>query len=101
MKPPTLHRAGVGLDGLNIQGCAIVAWVLAAIPLKSPVAPGATLLKPALLFMSNQVITIVAVAREFVSNWTEPAKLMFSLYWRSLSLLTKQSATDKADREHG
>ena len=68
MKPPTLHRPGVGVDGLKIQGCAIVACVPGAIPAKSPVPPGATLLKPALLNMSNQLDTCVAVAREFVLN---------------------------------
>ena len=77
MKPPTLHRPGAGVDGLNIQGCAIVTWVPAGIPPKWRVLPGAILLKPALLNMSNQVVTCVAVAREFVSNWTAPAKLMF------------------------
>jgi hypothetical protein len=77
VKPPTLYRPGVGVDGLNIQGCAMVACVPAGIPAKSPVPPGATELKPGLLFTSNQVTTLVAVAKELVSNWTEPAKLMF------------------------
>jgi hypothetical protein len=43
---------------------------------KAPVAPSITLLKPALPFESNQVFTLVAVAREFVSNWTAPANVM-------------------------
>jgi hypothetical protein len=43
---------------------------------KAPVAPSITLLKPALPFESNHVFTPVAVAREFVSNWTAPAKVM-------------------------
>ena len=47
VKPPTLQRAGVGVDGLKIQGCAIVACVPGAIPAKSPVLL-VTLLKPAL-----------------------------------------------------
>jgi hypothetical protein len=76
VKPPTLHRPGVGVDGLNIQGCAMVACVPARIPAKSPVPPGATLLKPALFNMSNQVTTLVAFAK-VVSKMTEPAKLMF------------------------
>ena len=77
VKPPTLHRPGVAVDGLNIQGCAMVACVPAGIPAKSPVLPDVTLVKPALPFASNQVFTLVAVAREWVSNWTAPAKLMF------------------------
>jgi hypothetical protein len=66
-----------GRRRIEYPGFAIVAWVPAGIPPKWPVLPGATLLKPALLNMSNQVVTCVAVAREFVSNWTAPAKLMF------------------------
>ena len=27
VKPPVLHRPGVGVDGLNIHGCAMVACV--------------------------------------------------------------------------
>src|SRR6266480_5853397 len=77
VKPPTLHRPGVAVDGLNIQGCAMVACVPAGMLAKSPVPPDVTLLKPALPCASNQVFILVAVSRECVSNWTAPAKLMF------------------------
>lgn len=71
VKPPTLHKPGVGVDGLNVHG-NILACVPGAIPAKLPVAL-VTLLKPALWNTSNQVTTLVAVAKELVSNCTSPA----------------------------
>jgi len=76
VKPPTLQRAGVGVDGLNIYGVPIFAWVPAGIAPKAPVLPAVTLLNPALPNTSNQVSTLVAVAKEVVSNLTEPANWM-------------------------
>ena len=73
VKPPTLQRAGVDVDGLNIYGVPIFAWVPAGIAPKAPVLPAVTLLNPALPNTSNQVSTLVAVAKEVVSNLTEPA----------------------------
>jgi hypothetical protein len=73
VKPPTNQRAGVDVDGLNIYGVPIVAWVPGAIAAKMPVLPLVTLLNPALPNTSNQVSTLVAVAKEVVSNATEPA----------------------------
>jgi hypothetical protein len=61
VKPPTLHRLGVGVAGLNTQGVAIVAEVNRGM-LKSPVV-ARTLLMPGLPNTSNQFVTVVAVAR--------------------------------------
>src|SRR5947199_10037731 len=40
VNPPTLQRCGVGVDGLNIQGCAMSACVPGSIEAKVPVFPG-------------------------------------------------------------
>ena len=93
MKPPTLQRAGVAVDGLNIYGVAIVAWVPAAIPEKLPVLPAVTLLNPALPNTSRQVFTLVAVAKEVVSNATEPAKLMNPVIGIAWAEIAKLEAT--------
>jgi hypothetical protein len=66
VKPPTLHRPGVGVDALNIQGAPKVAEVFIAIPEKSPVSPAST-------WALIQETTLVAVSKEFVSNWAVPA----------------------------
>ena len=40
VNPATLQRCGVGVDGLNIQGCAMSACVPAGIAAKVPVITG-------------------------------------------------------------
>jgi hypothetical protein len=70
VKPPTVLRSGVGVDGLNIQGAAIVTGVFTGIPAKSPVLRASTC-------ELIQLTTLFAVNKEFVSNVDEPAKLMF------------------------
>src|ERR1051325_8816003 len=37
VNPPTLHRPGVAVEGVNIHGTAIVAWVPSGTTTKSPV----------------------------------------------------------------
>src|SRR3954447_24349605 len=46
VNPPTLQRPGVAVEGLNIHGVAILAWLPSAMPAKSPLV-AATLEKPA------------------------------------------------------
>jgi hypothetical protein len=46
VNPPTLQSAGVGVEGLNIHGVAMAAWVPSAMPEKSPVV-AATFENPA------------------------------------------------------
>src|SRR6267143_5515284 len=67
VKPATLHRPGVAIDGLNVQG-DIVTGVFTGIPEKTPVLPAST-------WGLTQETTLVAVAKEVVSNCAEPAKL--------------------------
>ena len=69
VKGPTLHRPGVGVDVLNIQGAPKVAGVFVAIPEKSPVLPAST-------WKLIKAMTVVAVSKEFVSNWAEPPNWM-------------------------
>jgi hypothetical protein len=69
VKAPTLHRPGVGVDELNIQGALKVAPVFIGIPEKSPVLPAST-------WVLIQATTVVAVSKEFVSNWAEPPNWM-------------------------
>jgi hypothetical protein len=72
VKPAALHRAGVGVDGLNTQGAENVAGVFTGMEAKSPVPPAST-------WVLNQATTVVAVNKEFVLKLHPPAKLMFPL----------------------
>ena len=68
VNPPTLHRPGVGVEGLKIHGVAIVTGVPAAMAPKSPE-----------LCRTNETfqrLTLVAVAREVVSKVATPPKSM-------------------------
>lgn len=70
VKPATLQRPDVGVDGLNVQGALKVTAVFRGIAAKSPVPPAST-------WALIQELTVVAVNKESVSNFTEPPKLMF------------------------
>lgn len=68
LNPPTLHRFGVLVEGLKIQGAAIVT-----------VVPGEMLEKSPESCSTNELfqrLTLVAVANEVVSKVTVPAKSM-------------------------
>ena len=69
VKPPTFQRPGVGVDGLNTQGAVKVAGVFIGIAKKSPVLPAST-------WKLIKAMTVVAVSKEFVSNWAEPPNWM-------------------------
>ena len=56
VKPATLHRPGVGVDGLNAQGAVTATGVFIGIPAKSPVPPAST-------WALIQEVTVVAVSK--------------------------------------
>ena len=87
VKPPTLHRAGVLVDGLKMYGEAMTTEVPTAMLLKSPVFP-----PPAVT--SVNAVTVVALPNDFLSKVAVP--LMFSrpLIWLACALPnpTRQAA---------
>ena len=68
LKPPTLHKFGVLVEGLKIHGAAIATVVPAAMLEKSPESWSTNEL--------FQMFTLVAVASDVVSKVTVPPKSM-------------------------
>ena len=82
MKPATLQRCGVGVDGLNIQGCAMSACVPDGIAAKTPVLPGPTVLWPGLLLIIEPNIHSGGCGQRVSIKEGRAAELDGSLYGR-------------------
>ena len=68
VKPPTVHKSGVAVDGLKIQGAAIVTADPKATEVKLPLTLETV--------TADHTLTSLAVAKEVVSYAAVPAKAM-------------------------
>lgn len=87
LKPPTLHRLGVLVDGLKIHGAAIVTFVPAAMLEKSPESWSTNELFQRLTLVAN--VSDVVFAPLLSPNVTTPPKSMLPWMGAALSIGAK------------